>query len=411
MRTLASLLARLLLPVAVGLLLLVWSGRAEAYPWMIRHDYTGCAMCHSDPSGGGLLTEYGRGLSEVVLRTRYTKSKEGAEEEAGTLGNFAFGVVPLPEQLQLGGSYRGLYYTYKAEGAPQWKDKLLHMQADLRAHVKISRFRAYGSIGYMPEQAFAAAITHAPEHNIVSREHWLGVDLGEDNEFLLRAGRMYIPFGIRNIEHVFWQRMLTRTDINDTQQHGVAFAYSGAKVRGELMLIAGNFQVNPDAFRERGYAGYLELAAAERLALGIQSLFASASKDAYGMAVTRAGLPDGLSRHAHGVFGRYSPVRPLVLSLDADFIAYAPRSTDTSYGYTGTFQADVEPLQGVHLIGTAEAMRYGGTVTDTAGWLSAQWFFLPHADVRADLARKSTIFMNPTRPTVTEFMAQIHFYL
>jgi hypothetical protein len=32
---------------------------AQAYPRMIRRDYTGCATCHVDPSGGDVLTEYG----------------------------------------------------------------------------------------------------------------------------------------------------------------------------------------------------------------------------------------------------------------------------------------------------------------------------------------------------------------
>ena len=38
---------------------------------MIRHDYTGCATCHADPSGGGLLTLYGRAQSDLLLRMRY----------------------------------------------------------------------------------------------------------------------------------------------------------------------------------------------------------------------------------------------------------------------------------------------------------------------------------------------------
>ena len=45
---------------ALGLLALVtvfaWTRSAEAYAWMIRHDYAGCNQCHADPSGGGLLT-------------------------------------------------------------------------------------------------------------------------------------------------------------------------------------------------------------------------------------------------------------------------------------------------------------------------------------------------------------------
>jgi len=51
--------------------LLLGSRPASAYPWMIRHQYQGCVPCHADPSGAGLLTEYGRAMGENVLRTRY----------------------------------------------------------------------------------------------------------------------------------------------------------------------------------------------------------------------------------------------------------------------------------------------------------------------------------------------------
>src|SRR3954470_24712140 len=50
---------------------LLGSPAAHAYAWMIRHEYTGCNQCHADPSGGGLLTAYGRAQSELLLRTRY----------------------------------------------------------------------------------------------------------------------------------------------------------------------------------------------------------------------------------------------------------------------------------------------------------------------------------------------------
>src|SRR5262249_45092482 len=53
-----------LLALAVALL---WPAAASAYPTMIRHGYTQCASCHTDPSGGTLLTEYGRAQSELLL--------------------------------------------------------------------------------------------------------------------------------------------------------------------------------------------------------------------------------------------------------------------------------------------------------------------------------------------------------
>ena len=65
----AASVALTYLLLLAGALLLPRS--AQAYPWMIRHDYTGCATCHVDPSGGGVLTAYGSAQGDMLLRTRY----------------------------------------------------------------------------------------------------------------------------------------------------------------------------------------------------------------------------------------------------------------------------------------------------------------------------------------------------
>src|SRR5437762_945568 len=64
---------------------------AAAYPWMIRHDYTGCTPCHADPSGAGLITAYGRAQGELLLRTRWSGK---TDEEPGKIAQFAFGLIP-----------------------------------------------------------------------------------------------------------------------------------------------------------------------------------------------------------------------------------------------------------------------------------------------------------------------------
>lgn len=44
-----------------ALMLLLLAGTVYAFPENIRHGYASCAACHVAPSGGGLLTNYGRG--------------------------------------------------------------------------------------------------------------------------------------------------------------------------------------------------------------------------------------------------------------------------------------------------------------------------------------------------------------
>lgn len=71
-------------------------------------------------------------------------------------------------------------------------------------------------------------------------------------------------------------------------------------------------------------------------------------------------------------------MQPLVLLAEVDLVAH---SATSATGYATMLQADVEPVQGVHLIATGENMRLGGTSTTTSwsGWLGAGWFFTPHA--------------------------------
>jgi len=384
--------------VALFLLVTCWVKPAEAYAWMIRHDYTGCNQCHADPSGGGLLTEYGRAQSDFLLRMRY-----GAAEsyEPPRSAEFLFGVVKLPETVLLGGDIRYARVATRVNGNDA--SRTFFMQADLAGQVAINRVKVNGSIGYSEQGARQAALTHDPEHNLVSRVHWVGVDIGQDRNWQLRAGRMNMPFGIRTVEHTMWVRSSTRTDIAWSQQHGVSLAYNGADLHGEVMLIAGNFQLAPDAFRERGYSGYVEYAASPHLAFGVSSLVTRAEKDYVSQ--------QSLVRHAHGVFGRYNPVKPLVLLAEANLLADAAEGAATSTGFVGMLQADAEVIQGLHLNATGEALKGSGDYgTKTGIWGSVVWFFLPHFDTRVDVIWQSAPTSFSTVET-TMLLAQLHAFL
>lgn len=394
--------------LALGLALTMMTSMASAYPWMIRHGYAGCTPCHTDPSGGaGALTEYGRAQSDLLLRMRYGESSDSGEADrtSGLLG----GWVPLPASLRVGGDFREAYFSNQIENAPV-QQQFITMRADLYADIKVGRFRAAGAIGYVPQGDLQASLTRSAEHNLVSREHWLGVELDEDGAWLLRAGRIALPFGLRMIEHTLWARVLTRTDIDDTQQYGLALALSEDKVRMELMAIAGNFQVRPDDFRERGYSAYAEYAPLTTLAVGISSSVTRATRDIV------YGVTD--YRYESGVFARYSPVQPLVFLAEADSVYQSLTWNGHRGGYAAFAQADYEPVQGFHVMMTGEVMNGGtsGEPPSFDGWLSGVWFFLPHMDLRLD-ALYSTLGIPAVAGSPashvgsTTWLAQFHVFL
>ena len=361
---------------------------------MIRHGYTGCVTCHADPSGAGLLTAYGRAQSDLLLRTRYTG---GTPEEADKSAGPALGLVSLPGWLLVGGQFRGLGVLAKPDGQ-KWATSIVLMQADLGAQISVGGFRANGSLGVVQSSASRASVVGS----VVSREHWLGYSFNDD-AFLVRAGRINLPFGLRIIEHTMFVRAATRADINDTQQHGVSFAYSGEILRGELMGILGNYQLSPDSYRERGYSGYVEMAPYERTALGLSSLVTHAATDVY--------LQVADTRQAHGIFARVSPWPVLAVLAESDLVIHSPRGLPNETGLANLLMLDTEPVQGLHLLGAVESYKkQSGEGTSWALWAGSNWFFAPHADVRADLLRRSDVVGNVRLESIA-LLAQMHVFL
>jgi hypothetical protein len=361
--------------VLFGLAIVLVASSASAYPWMIRHGYTSCMPCHTDPSGGaGALTEYGRAQSDLLLRMRYGQSSESGEAD---ITSRFLGFVPLPEQARIGGDFREAYMSLATQGDPT-QSEFITMRADLYGDFKIGRFRAAGSIGYVPQGDLTASLTTNADHNLVSREHWLGVELDDEGAFLLRAGRITLPYGIRMIEHNLWARTLTQTDIDATQEYGVALSFARDKLRGEVMGIAGNFEVSPDEFRDRGYSVYVEYAPIPTLAFGLSSLFTRATRDIV------YGVTD--YRYSNGPFARYAPIQQLVFLAEIDSVYQSLTWNGHRGGFAGFAQADYEPLQGLHAMLTGEIMNSGqaGEPLSADYWLSGVWFFLPHMDLRFD---------------------------
>lgn len=417
---------------------------AHAFPWMIREGYTGCNTCHADPSGAGLLTEYGRGMEEVVLRMPYGRSKDA---DPGKLPNYAFSVT-LPDQLLLQTDVRNLFMTllpgtFGDFGGPQLQDVV--MQLEQSAQLKVGRFRVNGSIGYSPPSETAgsftftggglgATLTDAPAGwgAVVARQYWVGVDLGKDEEFLLRAGRIQVPYGIRFIEHPFLVRAVTRTDVDKGQEHGVSLAYTGEKVRGEAMAILGNYAIHGpdgqwDAPHERGGSAYVEWTPKTNMAFGASGLvtYAAAARQDYDPSLDGA---EPIVRQAWALHARVSPVKALVLLAEADALNNSqPRAFDATsavnhFGLAGVLQADLQVTQGLHLLATGEL--YDGHIQDhtavgstydqatAVAWLGAWWFFAPHCDVRFDAVYSSG--QAPGLPPLAQglaFLLQFHGYL
>jgi hypothetical protein len=355
---------------------------------MIRHAYTGCGVCHADPSGGEVLTPYGRAQSDLLLRMRYGGKKDEVPEP-GKASNFLW-FLETPPSVMLGGNGR------VASTLKDGEYRLFPMAMDVYGQFRFGNFFVGGGLGLSDvppssPHARAAQITtnQGDGLNVISRTHYLGMDFAEQ-KFTLRAGRLNLPYGLRVPEHTLWARENTRTDRESDQQHGVALAYNAEEARAEGMIILGNYQINPDEFRERGYSFYFELLASSRAAFGVSSLYTVAATD-------RLTLETNVARGAHGPYTRMGIGEDFALLAEMNLLTDSTRKL----GYVGFLQGDYEVVQGLHAMLTAEVLEQGyprngsliqpplrpvaGQGKPAGGlWVSAGWFFLPHLDLRID---------------------------
>jgi len=388
---------RVLLVAASLLGVLFMSRPAHAYAWMIRHGYSGCPVCHADPSGGETLTAYGRAQSDLLLRTRWD-GKNPEEAEPSKASNFLW-FAETPDWMLLGGSVR-LATTYTGSDK---KTSFFPMQLDAYGQLRFGGFTMGGSLGVIKVDAGSlygrtsqVTTNQGDQYNLISRTHYLGYDFA--GGYTLRAGRLNLPFGIRMPEHVMWARQVTRTDRESGGQHGVALAYNAENLRGEVMAILGNYQINPDMYRERGYSAYLELMVGARAAIGVSSLYTYAKRD-------RISLETSVARGANGLFTRLVVADPIAILAEADLLTDSSRSL----GYVGFVQGDYEIIQGLHGLVTVEWLDQGVAKSDqlaspvpeapgagkpeVAPWFSVDWFFLPHMDTRVDVIMRPDNFM------------------
>jgi len=387
---------------------------AEAYPWTIRHGYTGCGVCHVDPSGAGLLTDYGRAQNALLMQMNY-----GSSAPTPAYSGFAFGVVPMPDWLLAQVTFRGAEFwvsetTPGTNGNPSTTvsdQRFLMMLLDARAEIKLGIFRAGGSIGWgtTPFTLPAVIVTNAAaDEMLLSRDYWVG--LAPEDGLLIRLGRINLPFGMRNVEHTAWVRNNTQTDINYSQQSGLSVAFDNGHVRTEVMAILGNLNISPDAYRQRGFSGLVEVPVAERATVGFSALVTRAELTLFAPTPT-SGLP-GL-RQVYALFSRYAPIEQVVVMVEGDIFFNNNLGSGVVQGNAATWlQVDWEPIQGIHFAPAVETLNtYGVNGTSLGAWMTVDWFCLPHTDIRLDGVYRYEQAARGPASNVFSFLIQLHTYL
>ena len=212
--------------IALAALLLAVAGRAGAEPIFLARQYARCATCHFSPTGGGLLTPYGRSLSREELST---SGAGGGGAGAGREHEFLFGALGgAPGDVSLGVDLRPAHLDVERAGVAETRDFL--MNAELVAALRRGSWTAYAQVGRQPRRA---------DERIASFEHWLSY---QARTFGARAGRFLPAYGVKLADHTSFSRDTLALD-NDDQVYALELSYTGDR---QLVQVAAGARADED---------------------------------------------------------------------------------------------------------------------------------------------------------------------
>lgn len=167
---------------------------ASAEPMFLSKSETRCTSCHYSPTGGGLLTPYGRLQSRQELSTTSGDSEAFLWGALGdSLGPVDLGIDARPTRLRVafpGGT----------------SSRFLLMNADLLGAVQAGGWTFYGQVGRRPEIGNTGG-------DIYSYEYWGSKQVS--SQWAIRAGRFLPAYGIRFADHTSYNRVTLGFDKYD----------------------------------------------------------------------------------------------------------------------------------------------------------------------------------------------------
>lgn len=184
---------------------------AAGEPAFLSRQYTRCTNCHFSPTGGGLLTPYGRSLSREELST-FGRSRDPAAP--GREQEFLFGATGRAlGPVSVGVDLRPSHLEFDAAGFGSSRDLL--MNADVSAAMRHGRWTFYAGLGRQPR---------GDDARVASFEHW--VSFRGEKGLGVRAGRFLPAYGVKLADHTSFNRSTVELD-NDQQVYGLELSFTG----------------------------------------------------------------------------------------------------------------------------------------------------------------------------------------
>jgi len=336
--------------ISVLLLPFFVSVQAWAFPELVKHGYVNCSSCHVSPSGGGILSPYGRELSKEVLSTW---GKDG--EQA-----FVYNLVKPPEWLLGGGDVRAIQ-TYK-DTATRTSGQLFLMQADLELAANYKQFTFDGTLGY---NYFTPPNPSLSDY-VISRRYYVNYKLTETLSF--RAGKFLYDFGINTPDHF----IVVRRGLQINDEGFETFNLEGAYIGENYNLFITGILGRPDSLslqREKGISISPSMSLGGTYKVGLDYLY---------------GSNDLQNRNVFGPFWilGFSPQIAFLSEIDFQMLNNNTASNGaTQTGFASYNKFDYEFTQGFHGYLSQEFVRYDfsdPTTIGKANGIGFQFFPRPH---------------------------------
>jgi hypothetical protein len=197
---------------ALGVLLAL-AGAASAEPYLAAQMGLKCVQCHVNPTGGGMRNAYGN----VFTQTQLAAKKIGAEEDlwTGSISKF----------FSVGGNARANWNFADIPNQERSNDFAVE---EARAYLDFSVIPNRLSV-YI-DQRFAPGNSTNLEANV---RYWL-----KENEYYVKAGRLYLPFGYRLEDDTAFVRGVSGINMQ-TPDEGIEFGLEKGNISAQFALSNG----------------------------------------------------------------------------------------------------------------------------------------------------------------------------
>jgi hypothetical protein len=338
---------------------------ARAFPEMSRFGYFSCSTCHVSPSGGSLLTPYGRSIAVEKLSTWGEPAEGlplhglGASKGSPPPSDGAPRQPWLPSWLLLGGDLRMMQLDF--QNADRQDGRWIRMQSDLTVGLVLPKATFVLSGGPRGE------IRSRPDLSgkISFRQYYIKSDLGDTS---LRLGRFYPKFGLGIPQHHTFVRRNLGFDQGQENLNG-ELTWFAETHEVTLTRMMGARKQEADGSDEKGYSlGYAYFLSGKHR-IGINGL---------------TGKNPVQSRQVVGVFGSFALSEKWFLLAEENRQTIRPIQGNPYDQIIFYHRLGYEVIQGLipSLIveGIAPQIRDLKTRRESIG-MGVQWFPRPHFDI------------------------------